>query len=184
MAREGVGHALLITAREHREGGGRGGREAAVIDLRGHVRRGPAADGQAPVHPAPAAAEQLGDLGGGEVIVVGQRADHAGLIHGAQGRPRGVSLEQPGLADDAGGVFHDHGHMHVAGAGPVGETLEAVEHFVGAVPGWEDAQGQRGEGAGGIGARSAQRRQLRGESIDRDVEQDAHGREASTGRSW
>jgi hypothetical protein len=184
MAREGIGHARLLPAREHGHGGGRGGREAAGIDLRDHVRGEPAAEGQASVHPAPAAAEQLGDLGGREVIVVGERADHAGLIHGAQGPPRGVRLEQPGLADDAGGVFHDHRHMGVAGAGPAGEALEAVEHLIGAVPRRGHAQGQRGEGAGGIGARPSQRRQRGGEPIDRDVEHEAHGWGASRGRSW
>jgi hypothetical protein len=183
MAREGIGHALLIPAREHGHGGGRGGREAAGIDLRDHVRGEPAAEGQASVHPAPAAAEQLGDLGGREVIVVGQRADHAGLIHGAQGPLRGVRLEQPGLAGDAGGVFDHHRHVRVAATGPVGEALEAVEHFVAAVAGRGHAQGQRGERARRIGARSPQRRECGGQPIDRDVEHEVHGRGPSTGRS-
>jgi hypothetical protein len=184
MAREGIGDTRLIPAREHGDGGGRGGREAAGIDLRGDVRCEPAAEGQAAVHPAPAAAEQLGNLGGREVIVVGERADHAGLIHGAQGPPRGVRLEQARLGDDAGGVFHDHGHVGVAGAGPAGEALEAVKHFVGTVARRRDTQGQRGEGAGGIGARPPQRRQRGGEPIERDLEHEAHGWGGSRGRSW
>jgi len=184
VAREGVGQTLLIAARERRHGGGRGGREATVIDLRGHVGREPAAEGQAPVHPAPAAAEQLGDLGGREVIVVGQRADHTGLVHGAQGPPWRVGVEQPDLADDAGGVFYDHGHVGVAVAGPAGEAFEAVEHLVRAVQRRGHAQGQRGEGARGIGARPAQRRQRRGELRDGEVEDEGHDGGPSTGSSW
>jgi hypothetical protein len=107
MARQGVGQTRLLAARQRRHGEGRGGGEAAGIDLRGHVGREPTAEDQAPVYPAPAAAEQLGDLGGREVIVVSQRADHAGLVHGAQGPPRRVGLKQPGLDHDAAGVF-DH----------------------------------------------------------------------------
>jgi hypothetical protein len=184
VAREGVGQTLLIAARERRHGGGSGGREAAVIDLRGHVGSEPAAEGQAPVHPAPATAEQLGDLGGREVILVGQRADHTGFVHGAQGPPWRVGVEQPGLADDAGGVFHDHGHVGVAVAGPAGEAFEAVEHLVRAVPRRGHAQGQRGEGARGIGARPAQRRQRRGELREGDVEDEGHDGGPSTGSSW
>ena len=184
VACEGVGQARLLAARKRRHGEGRGGREAAGIDLRGHVGSEPAAEGQAPVHPAPAAAEQLGDLGGREVIVVGQRADHAGLVHGAQGPPRGVGVEQASLADDAGGVFHDHGHVGVAVAGPAGEAFEAVEHLVGAVPRRGHAQGERGEDARGIGARPAQRRQRGGELRDGEVEDEGHDDGPSTGSSW
>ena len=155
VARHGVRQALLVAARHGRERGGRGGGEAAGVDVRRDVGRKPAAEGQAPVHPAATAAEELDDLGRRQVIVVGQRADDPRLVHGAQGATRRVGLQQAGLADDTGSVFHDHGHVSVAVAGPAGEAFEAVEHFVGAVPRWGHAQGQRGEGARGIGARPA-----------------------------
>jgi hypothetical protein len=184
VAREGVGQARLLAARQRRHAEGRGGREVAGIDLRGHIGREATAEGQAPVHPAPAAAEQLGDLGGREMIGVGQRADHPGLVHGAEGAPRGVGLEQPGLGHDADGVFDHDGHMRMAVVGPVGEALEAVEHFVGAVPGRGHAEGQRGERARGIGARPAQRRQGRGELREGEVEDEGHDGGPSTGRSW
>jgi hypothetical protein len=181
---DGVGHARLVMAGERRQRGGRGRRESSGVDVPDDVGGQPAAESQAPVHPAPAAAEQLGDLGRREVIVVGQRADHAGLVHRAQGPPRRVGLEQPSLGHDAGGVFDHHGHVGVAVAGPVGQALEAVEYFVGTLPGQGDAQGQRGEGARGIGARPTQRRQRGGELRDREVEDTGHDSGPSTGRSW
>jgi len=183
VAREGVGQARLLAARQRRHGEGGGGREAAGLDVRGHVGREPAAKGQPALDPRPAAAEQLGDLARRKMIVVGQRADDAGLVHGAQGAPRRVGLEQPGLGHDAGGVFDHHGHVRVAVAGPVGEALEAIEHFVGALTGRSHAQGQRGEGAGGVGARSAERRECGREPIDREREHARHGRAASRDRS-
>jgi hypothetical protein len=184
VAREGVGQTLLIAARQGRQSGGRGGREAAVVDVAGQVGGEPTAERETAIHPGPAAAEQRGDVRGGQVIVVGQRADHAGLVHGAQGPPRRVGVQQAGLGHDAGGVLDHHGHVRVAVAGPVGEALEAVEHLVGAVAGRGHAQGQRSEGAGRIGARPPQRRERRGEPIDRELEHERHGRAASRGRSW
>jgi hypothetical protein len=183
VAHDGLGEARLLGAREGGKALRGRRREPTRIDVRSQDRREPTPEDQAALHPAAAAAEQLGDLGGREVIVVGQRADHAGLIHGAQGSPRGVRLEQPGFADDAGGVFDHHRHVRVAAAGPLGEALEAVEHFVAAGAGRGHAQGQRGERARGIGARPPQRRECGGQLIDRDVEHEGHGRGASTGRS-
>jgi hypothetical protein len=184
VAREGVGQARLLAARKRRHGPGRGRGEAAGIDLRGHVRCEPAAEGQAPVHPAPAAAEQLGDLGRREVIVVGQRADHAGLVHGTQGPPRGIGLQQARLGHDADGVFDHHRHLRGALARPPGEALEAVQYLIGPVAGRGHAQGQRGQGAGRIGPGSPQRCQRGRELRDRERVHAGHGGAGSTGNSW
>jgi hypothetical protein len=169
VALDGVSQALLIRAWQHRQPTGRGRRQAPRVYVRGHVRREAAAKGQPPLDPAPAAAEQRGDLRDRQVIVVGQRADHARLVHGAQGPPRGVGLEETGLARDARGVFHDHGDVRAAVADPARQPLEPVEHFVGAGAGGGDAQGERGQWARRIGARSPQRRQRRGEACDRQL---------------
>jgi hypothetical protein len=173
VAREGVDQTRLLAARQRRDGDGGGGREAAVIDLRGHVGREPAAEGQPAIHPAPAAAEELDDLGRREVIVVGQRAHHARLIHRAQGAAGRVGFEQAGLGHDAGGVFDHHGHVRVPRARPLGEALEAVEHLVGAGARRRHAERQRGERAGRIGAGSSQRRQRGGEARDRQLDHEA-----------
>jgi hypothetical protein len=184
VARDGVGQARLLRAREGGERMRGGGREPAVIDVRGQGGSQPAAERQAAIDPAAAAAEQLGDLRGRELVVIGQRADDARLVHGTQRVARGVGLEHPGLAHDAGGILDDHGHVGVAGTGPVRQAFEPIEHLVGAVAGCGDAQRQRGEPARGIGPRAAQRRQRGGEVRDRQVEHGAHGRASSRGRSW
>ncbi|MBI5597295.1 MAG: hypothetical protein HY928_14470 [Elusimicrobia bacterium] len=72
MALDSIGQAFLVAAGDHREGVGGGGREATVIDVPGQLRGEPAAEGQAAVHPAPAAAEEFGDLDGRQVVGVGQ----------------------------------------------------------------------------------------------------------------
>ncbi len=184
VALDGGGQARLVAARQRRQGRGRGGGEPPVIDVARQVRGEAAPEGQASVHPAPAAAQELGDLAGRQAVVVGQRADHPGLVHGTQRAARGVGFEQAGLAHDAGGVFHDRGHVRVAVPCPARQALEAVEHFVGAVAGRGDAQGERGEGARGIGAGPPQRRQRRGEPLEGELEHERHGRGSSTGRSW
>jgi hypothetical protein len=184
VARDGLGQARLLPTRQRRQGGGRGGGEPPVIDAPGQLRGEPAAEGQAPLHPAPAAAQELGDPGERQVVVVGQGADHAGLVHGTQRAPRGVGLEQAGLAHDAGGVLDDHRHVGVAVAGPARQALEAVEDLVGPVADRGDAQGQRGQGARGIGARPPQRRERRGEPLEGEVAHERHGRGSSRGRSW
>jgi hypothetical protein len=162
VAEDGVGQARLLPGRERREGRGRGGGQSAGIDVAGHGRGQPTAEGETAVDPAPAASEQLGDLRRGELVVVGQGAHHAGLVHRAQRPVWGVGLQQPRLADDTGGVFDDHRHVGVAGAGPGRQALEAVEDLVAAVAGRRHAQGQRGQRARRIGPRPPQRRQRRG----------------------
>ena len=118
------------------------------------------------------------------MVVIGQRADHARLVHRAQRAARSVGLEQPGLAHDAGRVLDDDGDVRVTVAGPARQALEPVEHLVGAVAGRGDAQGQRGEGARGIGTWAAQGRERDGEALDRQVEHARHGRGSSRGSNW
>jgi hypothetical protein len=145
----------------------------------------PTAEDQASVHPASPAAEELRDLRGRELIVVGERADHAGLVHRAHGAPGRVGLEQSGLAHDPGaGVFHDHGNVGVPLVAPAGQTLEAIEDLVGAIPSRRHPQGQRSQRGPGIRARSPEGRERGGQPIEGDVEDQAHGRSSASGRSW
>lgn len=178
VAQDGVGQARLLGAREGREGVGQGRRQPPLVDIGRDRGAEPAAQRQAPVDPAAAAAEEAGDRRGREVVVVGQRADHAGLVHRAQRATRGVGLEEARLAHHAGGILDDDGHVGVARAGPAGQALEAIEDLVAAVVGGGDAQGQRGERAGRIGARPAQGGQGGGQLRDG---QDAHGRDGLDG---
>jgi hypothetical protein len=184
VAQDGLGQARLVATRERREGVSEGGGEPAGIDVCGHDGREPAAEGEAATNPAAAPTEQLGDLRRRELVVVGQRAHHAGLVHRTQRAAWGVRLEQPGLAHDAGGLLDDDGHVGVAVARPVRQALEPVEHLVGAVAVRGDTQGQRRKHARDIRARAAQRRQRGGELPDRQVAHGAHRCGSSRGRSW
>jgi hypothetical protein len=184
VAGDGLGQARLLGAGEGGEAlGGRGG-ESALIDVRSQDRREPTTEGQAALHPAAAASEQFGYLRGGELIVVGERAHHARLIHRAQRAARSIRLEQTRLAHDAGRLLDDRRHVGVAGGDPARDALEPVEHLVAAVLARGDAHGQRGERARWIGPRPAQGRQRGGEVRDREVEHRGHGRRSSRGSSW
>jgi hypothetical protein len=186
VAHDAVGQPLLFGVRQQRQGRGRGGREAAVVEMASQLGGEPTAEGQAPVHPAAPVPEDLGDLGGREMIVGGEGVDHACLVHRAHGAPRGVGLEQSRLAHDrrAGVVLDDHRHMGVPRMAPVGQPLETIEDLVGTVTGGRHPQGQRGQRRAGIRARAAEGRQRRGEVLDRDVEHQAHAGVSARGRSW
>jgi len=134
MAHQSVGEARLLRARERGETVGRGRGQPAGIDVRGHDRHEPATEREAAVDPAAPAAEELGDLRWRELVVIGQRAHHARFVHRAERAARGVRLQQPGLAHDAGGVLDDGRHVRVAVAPPLRQALEPIEHLVGAVP--------------------------------------------------
>jgi hypothetical protein len=183
VAQERVGQLRLLGAWERGKVVGRGRRQPAGIDVRAHARHEPAAEGETAIDPAAATAEQLGDLRRRELVLVGQGAHHACLVHGAERAARGVGLQQSGLAHDAGGVLDHDRHVGATVARPLRQALEPIEHVVRPVVVRGDAHRQRGEGAGGIGARAAQRRQGGDESVDRQVEHETHGR-SSSGRSW
>jgi hypothetical protein len=184
VAHDGLGEARLLGAREGGEALRGRRREPTRIDVRRHDRREPTPEGQAALHPAAAAAQQLADLWGGELVVVRQRADHAGLIHRAQRAARGIGLEQARLAHDAGRVLDDRRHVGVAIGDPARDALEPVEDLVRAVVVRGDPHGQRRERAGRIGPRPAQGRQRGGEVRDRQVEHPSHGRGSSRGSTW
>jgi hypothetical protein len=184
MARDGLGQAGLLGAREGGEALRGRRREPTRIDVRRQDWREPATESQAALHPAAAAAEQLGDLRGGELIVVRERADHARFIHRAQRAARGIGLEQARLAQDAGRLLDDGRHVGVAIGDPARHTLEPVEDLVAAVLARGDAHGQRGEQARRISPRPAQGRQGGREVLDRQVEDSGHGCTSSRGNSW
>ena len=186
VAHDGLGQLFLLAAGPAGQGEGGGGREAAVIDMRGHVGGQPPAQGQAPLYPGPPVPADLDDLRGGQVIIGHQGVDDAGFVHRARGTPRGVGLEQPRFGDDRrrGVGFHDRRDVGVALAAPAGQALEAVEDLVGAVRGRGHPQGQRRQGGRAIGAWAAQGRQRGGQTLDGDLDDQAHGRGSGRGSSW
>jgi len=186
VTHDAVGQSFLLSVRPRRQGMRRRGREAPGVEMSGQFGGQPTAEGQAPVHPPAAAPEELGDLGGREMIGGGEGLDHARLVHRAQGARGGVGLEQSGLGHHrrAGVFLHDHGHVSVPLVAPVGQPLEAIEHLVGAVHGRRHSQGERSQRGAGIRARAPQGSQRGGQSLDGDIEDQAHDRSADSGRSW
>jgi hypothetical protein len=187
VAHDGLGQPCLLAAGHAGQGGGGGGRQAAVIDMRGHLGGEPPAQSQAPLHPGAPVPAELDDLRGGQVIVGHERVDDTGLVHRAQGAPGRVGLQQTRLGDDPRRRvgFHDHGDVGVPLAAPAGQPLEAVEDLVGPVGrGRGHPQGQRGQGRGAIGARAPQGRQRGGHVLDGHLEDQAHDRASGSGSSW
>jgi hypothetical protein len=187
MAHDALGQPFLLGVSKRRQRRRRGGREPTIVEVTSEFRGQPMAEGQAPVDPPSPVPEELGDLGGRELIVGGEGADHARLVHRAHGALRGVGLEHAGLAHDASNsVFlNDHRDVGVPLAAPAGQTLEAIEHLVGAVSGRRrHPQGQRGQRGAGIRARAPEGSERGGQPIDGDVEDQAHGPSSASGRSW
>jgi hypothetical protein len=147
VAHDALGQAWLLPGGQTGQGVCGGGRQPPGVEVARALGGQAPAERQAPVHPPAAAAEQLGDLRGRQVIVGGEGVHDAGLVHRADGALGRVGLEEPGLAHDAGERvgFHDYGDVGVALAAPARQPLEAIEHLVGAVADRGDAHGQRGQ---------------------------------------
>jgi hypothetical protein len=181
---------LLLPAGTRGYGVGDGDGEATIVEVGRELGAESTAQRQAAIHPGPSPVQDLGDLRGGELIVVGEGADEADLVHGAQGTPWSVGFEQPGLAHHGavGRVFHDHGHVGVPVLTPAGQPLEAIEDLVRPVALGRHAQGQRRQRAGPVRARSPEGRERGGQPIDGDVADadgpGAHGRASPRARIW
>lgn len=181
---------LLLPAGTRGHGVGDGDGEATIVEVGLEFGAESTAERQASIHPGPSPVQDLGDLRGGEMIVVGEGADEADLVHGAQGTPWAVGFEQPGLAHHGavGRVFHDHGHVGVPVLAPAGQTLEAIEHLVGPVAFGRHAQGQRSQRSSQVRAWSPEGRERGGQPIDGDVADadgpGAHGRASPRARIW
>jgi hypothetical protein len=181
---DGVGQAQLVGAREGGDGEGGGEGEAAGIEAGGQLGGEAAGEREAPIDPGLLAAEELGDGGQGEAVLVGERGDDAGLVHGAEGLPGRVGGEETRLGGGAGDGLDDDGDPAEPLAGPAGQALEAVEDLEGAVGGGGDAQRQRREIGPAVGPRAPQGRPGGPEAVGRNFEDGIHRAASSTGRIW
>ena len=137
------------------------------------------ADGQARLDPGRLVTQQPRDAARRQSVLLGERADHLRLVERGHGARRGVGQEQqPLVLDRRGRALDDHGYRGRALLAPALEALEAVEDLEAAVGGGGDPQrqlcqllrralalaraqlgeagaepvdGQRPEGAGGLG---------------------------------
>lgn len=183
VARDRLGEGPLLGLAERAEVEGRGEGKPSVIEAEADLGCEPAREGEAPPDPELLPAEELGDRAGGETVLVRQRRRHARLVHGAGGLPGGVRFEEPRFGGDAGDGLDEDGDLAPALAGPEGEAFEAVEDFVDAVGGGEDAQRQEGERTVGIAALAAEGGEGRAHVRDGHEPHGVH-RASSIGRIW
>lgn len=145
-------------------------RPGAELALAGRTEA--AGDGEAGLDPGAALAEQAGDLVGGVVVLVDERADHPGFIERGEGPGWGVGSQQQAFVFGASrGWFDDHGQLAHALLGVGGQALEAVDDLeVVALLSGHDAEGQRGgiAGAAVLGGAGTQRGIGRAQAIDGD----------------
>jgi hypothetical protein len=181
VALDGPGQAQLLRGGKHRQSASRGEGQAPAVHARGELGRKPSREREARLDPVLLLAEELGDRGDRELVLVGERGDDARLVHGA-GRLRGrVGRKQRRLHRRARDRLDHDGHLGSAFPSQQGQTLEAVEDLVVAVAGRGDAKRHRGERAWAVGALAAQRRERVPEARDGD---DDHGVASGSGSSW
>lgn len=181
---DGVGQAKLVGAGEGGDGEGGGEGEAAGIEADGQLGDEAAGEREAPTDPGLLAAEELGDGGQGEAVLVGKRGGDAGLVHGAEGLAGGVGGEEARLGGGAGDGFDDDGNCREPVSNPAGQALEAVEDLEGAVGGGGDAQRERREIGPAVGPSAPQGRPGGPEAVGSDFEDGIHRAASSTGRIW
>lgn len=133
VALDGVGQPPLFRGAEAGEEVGHADRESSVVDPCGQFGGELAGQGKTALDPAAAAAEQAGDGGDREPVVVRQGAHDPRLVHGAGGLRRRVGFEEPRLAHRPRGILDHRGDVRPPIAGPPRQALEAVDDLVGAV---------------------------------------------------
>jgi hypothetical protein len=120
-----------------------------------------------------------------EPIVLGERGDDAGLVHGTYGLSRRVGGEDPCLHGDARDRLDDNRDLTLAFGTPAKEAFEAVEDFKDAFSDPGDAQGQRLKVARiNVRVLAAQVLEARAQELRRDEVNEAHGASSERGRIW
>jgi hypothetical protein len=184
MPSDGVGQTLLLGVTEGREVQRHGEGEAPRIEALTQLAREAASQEEPAIDPGLLSGEELRDGRRREPVLIGERSDHPDLVHGTQGLLGRVGLEESGLASDAGDGLEDHGDHPQAFGPPPGQALESVEDLEGAVLRRRHAQGQRGKIALSIRALAPQRREAHAETIEGDLQDQAHEDHSSAGRIW
>jgi hypothetical protein len=184
MPSYGIGQARLLGVTEGREVHRHGEGEAPGIEPLAQIAREAACQEEPALDPGLLSSEELRDRRGRESVLVGERSDHPDLVHGTQGLSGRVGLEESGLSSDAGDGLEDHGDLPQAFGPPPGQALESVEDLQGAVLRRRHAERQRGKIALSIRALAPQRREAHAETVEGDLQDQAHEDHSSAGRIW
>jgi len=142
---DGVAQPLLLGAATSAQRQRDREREPAPIEPRGQVGRQPAREREPPLDPQRPAPQELGDGGLGHLVILVQRGDDPGLVHGAGGLGGRVGVQEACL--HGGGALDgldDGRNFRQTVRAPAGQALEAVEDLEG-VPGGRHAKRERGQ---------------------------------------
>jgi len=184
MPSDALGQTLLLGVTEGRKAHRHGEGEAPSIETLAQLAREAASQEEPALDPGLLSLEELRDRRGRESVLVGERSDHPDLVHGARGLAGRVGLEESGLASDADDGLEDHGDLLHAFGTPPGQALEAGEDLESAVIRRRHAQGQRGKIALSIRPLAPERREAHAETIEGDLQDQAHEDHSSAGRIW
>jgi hypothetical protein len=176
-----LGQTLLLLAPELAQAQSRIDGQPPPVYPSGQFRVEPMGQGQSTLDPGFLATQQVCDGVDRQAVGLGQRGDHARLVHGTGRLARVVGLQEPRFHRDAGGEFDDDGNLAPAFHDPEGQPLEAVEDLVGAVARGGDAKRHRRERAVPVRTLAAQRRERRLEPRDRH---EVHRVVSASGSSW
>jgi len=143
---DGAKQRLLIFARQGAEAVRDGGTDGALGELVLGLLRKLSADVEAPRDPASFPSEQAADLALRLSVLLQQRADHHGLIHGREAARRGIGEKQPPqVLLRACRPLDYHRDQLVALVPPGSQALVAVDDLVGPVVGGDHPDRQLGK---------------------------------------
>lgn len=124
--------------------------EPSFIDPRVKAPREPSLEGITLRDPGALSAQELGHRRVGQAVVLDERGDHPGLVHGRSGPPGSVGTKQERLGLVAAGLLDEDGELLEAGIPGRPQALEAVDDLeaTGLLLGRDDADRQLGESIG------------------------------------
>jgi len=134
-------HLRLASEIRQRQGDRQG--EPPCVEPEAELRGEPARELEPARDPALLLPQEFPDGLEAEPIVVDERGDDAGLVHGTCGLSRRVGGEDPCLHGDARDRLEDDRNLTLAFGTPAKEAFEAVEDLEEALPDPGDAQRNR-----------------------------------------
>jgi hypothetical protein len=158
-------------------------RKPSVVETESELRGKTSGQCKTAFDPGLFSAEELRDRRRGELVLVGERGHHPGLVHGTRSPPRGIRREDTGLHGNTRYRLLHHGDLFQAFAFPATEPLESVDDLEASIrcPGHPERHG--GQVDPRVGILSAERGKGGPQLVDGDEGNEAHRRGTSKGRT-
>lgn len=171
----GVGEFDLLAGGERAQARGEREGDGAGVETMCERLRQATSEQQATLDPAFLAVEQSGNVRRRASVFLDERGHDADFVHRADRSWGAVGEEDPGLGGGTRVRFDHDRDLLESIVFPLSEALEAVENFVGAIGGAEDADGQRGQVLTGVRAGAAEVGERRAQRTEGNVEDFGHG---------